>query len=121
MSTDDIATILLVCFVFGGPTLAGLVAIVSSAVSKALSGRRALAVAQAQIKALKAANRALTTRSTVITDPRLEALLWRVQATDEVHPQLPQDLRDDIDATLAAHRPEVWLTEDREQIEKGTT
>ena len=97
--------ILFIFLVFGGGDLVmGMVSGTGSHLSRVLSGRRKNAVLKAKIKTLeKERGRpgALTTLPAVNSDTDyLMVLLTRVQATDDALPQLPRQLRDDIDAVL---------------------
>lgn len=100
----DLGDVLIFFLLFGGGE------VVVRLFAPMLSGRKTIARLKADNRALKRelarvdqfAERMLeNSGATVVTNPRHEALLWRVQATDTAVPQLPQDLRDDIDAELA--------------------
>lgn len=97
---NDWGWLLIIGLVFGGGDIIGRI----------LSGRGANTKLRAENKILKAQTKRSDqylqqmlrqSGATVVTNPRHEALLWRVQATDTAVPQLPQELRADIDAVLA--------------------
>lgn len=103
MSSDDITTLVVLFLLFGGGE------VVVRLFGPMLSGRKTIARLKAENKALRRdversdlfAQRMIdSSGAAVVTNPRHEALLWRVQATDTAAPQLPQGLRDDIDAVL---------------------